>query len=86
MRIRSRLKIMTAVSAALVVIMALLLYWSQHRLATAIKANDLSDKIIISIFERNLLRTDYLRNDNQRAKDQWFSKHNQLSHRKGTWR
>jgi len=79
MKIRTRLHILTAAAAALVVIMALLFYWSQHRLATANKAKNLADEIVSSVFERNSLRNDYLNNDNQRAKDQWFSKQNQVS-------
>lgn len=79
MRIRTRLQVVTAAAAALVVIMALLLYWSQHSLATATKANELAYGIVISVFERSLLRSDYLRNDNPRAKDQWFSKQGRIS-------
>jgi PAS domain S-box-containing protein len=67
-----------ASSSALVVIMSLLLFWSQRRLETAAKANDLADEIIVSVFERSSLRNDYLRNDNQRAKEQWISKQNQI--------
>ncbi|MBC7963727.1 MAG: HAMP domain-containing protein [Steroidobacteraceae bacterium] len=79
MKIRTRLHVVTAASAALVVIMALLFYWSQHRLATANKAKNLADEIVSSVFERNTLKSDYLGNDNQRAKDQWLSKQNQIS-------
>lgn len=79
MKIRTRLHIVTAASAAMVIIMALLVYWSQHRLAIANKAKNLTDEIVSSVFERNTLRNDYLNNDNQRAKDQWFLKQNQLS-------
>jgi signal transduction histidine kinase len=59
--------------------MGLLFYWSQHRLATANKAKNLADEIVSSVFERNTLRSEYLDNDNQRAKDQWFSKQFQLN-------
>lgn len=79
MKIRTRLQIMTAASAAMVVIMALLFYWSQHRLATANKAKNLADEIVSSVFERNTLKNDYLSNNNQRAKEQWLSKQNQIS-------
>ena len=79
MNIRTRLQIVTAVSAAMVLIMALLFYWSQHRLATANKAKNLADEIVSSVFERNTLANDYLNNNNQRAKDQWISKQNQIS-------
>lgn len=79
MRIRTRLQVVTAASAALVVIMAVLLYWSQQRLAKAIKTSVLAEEIVISVFERSMLRSDYLRSDNQRAKDQWLLKQSQIS-------
>jgi signal transduction histidine kinase len=79
MKIRTRLHIVTAASVALVVIMALLFYWSQHRLATANKAKNLADEIVSSVFERKALNSSYLSNDNQGAKDQWLSKQKQIS-------
>ena len=79
MKIRTRLKIVSAVSAALVVILAFILFWSQQSLMTATEADGLVSEIIISIFERSILRSDYLRNDNMRAKDQWLSKQNQIN-------
>jgi len=79
MKIRTRLQIVTAASAALVVVMALLFYWSQLRLATANKAKNVADEIVSSVFERNTLRSDYLDNNNQLAKDQWLAKQNQIS-------
>jgi signal transduction histidine kinase len=79
MKIKTRLHVMTASSAALIIIMALLFYWSQQRLATANKAKNLADEIVSSVFERKALNSEYLDNDNQRAKDQWFSKQNQIS-------
>ena len=78
MKIRTRLKIVTAASVALVVIMSLLLYRSQLRIAAATKANDLAGEIIVSVFERNTLRADYLRDNNPRAKSQWFSKQERI--------
>jgi signal transduction histidine kinase len=63
----------------MVVIMALLFYWSQHRLATANRAKNLADEIVSSVFERNTLRNDYLNNDSQRAKSLWLSKQNQIN-------
>jgi len=79
MRIRTLLQTVTAASAVLVVIMVLLLYWSQHRLARAINTNDLAKEIVISVFERSMLRSDYVRNDNLRAKEQWLLKQTQLN-------
>ena len=79
MKIRTRLNVVAAASVTLVVVVALLFYWSQRRLAIANKAKNLADEIVSSVFERNTLRNDYLNNDNQRAKAQWFLKQNHLS-------
>jgi signal transduction histidine kinase len=79
MRVKTRLQFVVAASIALVVIMAFLFYWSQHRLAIANKAKNLADEIANSISERKTLNSDYLSNDNQRAKDKWFSKQKQIN-------
>lgn len=79
MRIRTRLTIMAAASATLVVILAFILYWSQQSLLIATETDSLVGELIISVFERSMLRSDYLRNENMRAKDQWFSKQNQIN-------
>ncbi len=79
MNIRTRLRIVTIASAALVVLMAFLFSWSQHRLATANKAKNLADEIVSSVFERSTLRNNYLSSDKPQAKDQWLAKQHQLS-------
>ncbi|MDA8430941.1 MAG: ATP-binding protein [Geobacteraceae bacterium] len=79
MKIRTRLHIVTAASVALVAIMALLFYWSQHRVAAANKAKNLADEIVSSVFERKALNSSYLSNDNRKARDQWLSKQKQIS-------
>jgi len=79
MKIRTRLQIVAATSAALVVIWALLFYWAQYRLASANKTKNLADEIVSSVLERKVLTSSYLENDNLRAKDQWLSKQKQIS-------
>src|SRR6185369_4653892 len=79
MNIRTRLQIVAATSATLVVILASLFYWSQNRLASANKTKNLADEIVSSVFERKALSSDYLENGNQGAKDQWLSKQNHIS-------
>jgi hypothetical protein len=71
MTIRTRLKIMTTASTALIIVMTLLLYWSRERIATATKASDMASEIVLSSFERALWRGDYLRNGyRQSSRDQ----------------
>ena len=79
MKIRTRLQVLTAASAALAVIMALLFSWSQQQLAAANRAKNLADEIVSSVFERKALNSDYLRNSNQSAKDKWLAKQKQIS-------
>ena len=79
MNIRTRLQIVAATSATLVVILASLFYWSQNRLASANKTKNLADEIVSSVFERKALSSDYLENGNLGAKDQWLSKQNHIS-------
>jgi len=79
MKIRTRLRIVAATSAVLVVILSLMFYWSQYRLASANKTRTLADEIVSSVFERKALTNGYLENGNLRAKDQWLSKQNYIS-------
>ena len=79
MRIRKRLQIVNAASATLILMMSLLTYWSHQRFATVTKANDLAAEIILNVYERSDLRSDYLINNSGRARDLWFAKHDQVS-------
>ena len=79
MKIRKRLQIVSVVSAALILLMSLLTYWSHQRIAIVTKVNDLAAEIILNVYERSDLRSDYLINDSGRARDLWFAKHGQVS-------
>ncbi|MHC1744195.1 MAG: hypothetical protein AB9873_14335 [Syntrophobacteraceae bacterium] len=78
MNIKTRLRLMTALSAFLVCIMTLLLFWAHHRVTEAVSAQHLANEIVGSIVERTTLRGDYMRNENARARDQWLTKHNHI--------
>jgi signal transduction histidine kinase len=79
MKIRTRLQVLTAAAAALIVFMAFLFSWSQQRLAAANRANNLADKIVSSVFERKALTSDYLYTANPQAKEQWLAKQKEIS-------
>jgi signal transduction histidine kinase len=70
---------MTVISVAMIIVMALLVYWSQGQLATANKAKNLADEIVSSVFERNTLKNEYIGNNDRRARDLWLSKQNHIS-------
>jgi signal transduction histidine kinase/DNA-binding response OmpR family regulator/HPt (histidine-containing phosphotransfer) domain-containing protein len=78
MKIRARLRFLTATSVVTIIIMMILFYWSQQRLASVNNVGDLTDEIVISIFERNVIISDYLRNNNLHARDQWLKKNNHI--------
>ena len=80
MKIRTRLQIMTYTSAALIMVMAVLVYWSQQKLVAATKVSALANEIVISIFERTIQRNDYLGNGNQRSREQWLAKQRQVNY------
>ena len=79
MTIQTRLKIAAATSAALVFILALLLYWSQHRLASANRTKNLADEIVSSVFERKALTSGYLVDGDLQARDRWLLKQNHIN-------
>lgn len=78
MLVKSRLQINVAVPVLAVFIIAVLLFLTLSRVNRAVEETNLTREIVTCAFERNTLRNDYLRTDNQRAKKQWFAKHEQM--------
>jgi signal transduction histidine kinase len=79
MLVKTRLQIIIAVSVLMALIIVLVLYWGLYRVNRAVQESDLAGEIIISAFERNAFRSDYLQTDSERAKKQWLAKHEQMA-------
>ena len=78
MLVKKRLQInaIGAVTAALVIV--IMLFLALSRINDAMEESDIAGEILTSAFERSTLRSDYLRTDSERAKKQWFAKHEQM--------
>jgi len=78
MEVKQRLRINAVVIVTSVIAVLVVLFAVTHRVVRAIEANKIADGIITGAFERVTLRTDYLRNGNERAKQQVIAKHRQI--------
>lgn len=78
MRIKKRLQINAIVSVLLAAVICLVLVLSLYRIDRANRSAEIAGDIVTSAFERVTLRNDYMRNNNARAKEQWFTKHAEI--------
>jgi PAS domain S-box-containing protein len=78
MRIKKRLQINFALSLLMVFAIFLLLSISLYRLNKANNLEKIADEIKSGAFERLAFRTDYIRNNADRAKEQWYAKQAQV--------
>jgi PAS domain S-box-containing protein len=74
MKIKNRLNLNTIISIGAVVLIILSLAWSYHEDSNANRNMDLVEDIRNVVFERNVLRDDYLLHGEDRAKVQWLAK------------
>jgi PAS domain S-box-containing protein len=78
MLVKTRLQINVAVSVLTAVVVILVLLLAFTRINRALEESYLAGEIILCAYERNTLRSDYLATGSERAKKQWFAKHEQL--------
>jgi PAS domain S-box-containing protein len=74
MQIKKKLQINVVVLALTALLICLMLFLMMNRISQAMEVAAIADKIIISIFEKNAFREDYLRTGSERAKRQWFDR------------
>ena len=75
MQVKQRLKINLILSTTTVLIVFLILALALYRINKANNIAKIAQDIILNAFERVTLRNDYLQNNNERAKAQWFARH-----------
>jgi len=75
MQVKQRLKINVAVSIAATAAILLIFLIALQRINKANNLTKISGDIVLNSFERITLRNDYLQNGNERAKKQWFARH-----------
>ncbi|MGC2061423.1 MAG: ATP-binding protein [Thermodesulfovibrionales bacterium] len=78
MQIKTRLRLNTIISLGTVIIILLSLIWSSRDIFIAERNMGVIDEIRKIIFERTLLRDDYLLHHEERAGEQWLTKSNAL--------
>jgi PAS domain S-box-containing protein len=78
MQVRQRLKINVIIAAIMALTIFLVFSLAFYRINLAMEESDVANEILSSSFERNTFRADYLRTNNERAKVQWFDRHDRL--------
>lgn len=79
MKIRTRLRLNSAISIGAIILMTLSLTWSYWEVAGADQTTDLVSEIRKTAYERTALRQEYVLNNEDRAKVQWLAKTEDLS-------
>jgi len=72
------LKINSVISVVTAFIILLILSLALYRLNNANGKGKIAGEIITSALERVALKNDYISNSNERAKEQWFAKHEEI--------
>ncbi len=78
MQVRRRLKINAVISIITALIILLILCMALYRLNSENGKGKIAEDIIALSFERDALRSDYLRSSSKRSNEQWFAKHEQV--------
>ncbi len=78
MQVTKRLQIYSIASVTMGLIIVLMLFLVLYRVNLAMEELYIAGEIVSGAFERSTLREDYLRTGNERAKVQWFAKHEQI--------
>ncbi len=78
MQVKKRLRINVAVLVIAAFVIVIMLFLTLSRINRAMEKSDIASEILSSAFDRSTLRDDYLRNNNERAKVQWFARHEHI--------
>ena len=75
MQVRQRLLLNVAFFVAAALVIILVLAFAMYRVNRAVEATDMAGAIIANALERLTLRNDFVQSGTERAKVQWFLKH-----------
>ena len=79
MRIKRRLQINIAVTVLMFFFICSMLFLALYHVKKAIDASEIANGIISGAFEMIMLRNDYVRNNSERAKAQWYEKSEEMN-------
>ncbi|HTZ39095.1 MAG TPA: ATP-binding protein [Syntrophales bacterium] len=78
MQVKHRLQLNAVLSVLAAAIILVVLVFASYQVNRAIEASDIAAQIVTSAFERVTLRNDYMQTGSERARVQWFAKHEQI--------
>ena len=78
MRVKQRLRINAVTSVITAFIIFLVLSVALYRVNRAMQESKIANDIMSTSFERAAIRADYIRTGNERAKEQYIAKHEQI--------
>ncbi|MDA8424407.1 MAG: PAS domain S-box protein [Nitrospiraceae bacterium] len=78
MQIKKRLQINVVASVIAAVIIIVMLATATYRVLNAVEASNIADELVGSVYQRSEFRNDYMLSTNERARVQWFAKHEQI--------
>ncbi len=79
MKIKTKLRFNTLFSIVIVLLIGLMLFNSSQQVNRAIRENRTVNQVVRAVFGLNILTNDYLSDQSDRAKKQWFLRYNSLS-------
>ena len=78
MQIKKRLQINVVASVIAAVVIIVMLATATYRVLNAVEASNIADELVGSVYQRSEFRNDYMLSTNERARVQWFAKHEQI--------
>ena len=78
MQIKKRLHINVAASVIAAGIILAMLVIAVYRVLSAADTSNIADELVSSVYQRSEFRNDYMQSTNERARVQWFAKHEQI--------
>ena len=81
MKIKTKARILLAISLSMLLLALGFALWATQRVNTLQETQQLSQEILIGVFKLNILRSEYSIYPEERAKEQWFLEYGALENR-----
>jgi PAS domain S-box-containing protein len=78
MQVKKRLQINVAVSVIAAGVIIAMLATAVHHVLKAIEISNIADELVSSVYQRSEFRNEYMRSTSERARQQWFAKHEKI--------
>ena len=78
MKLKTRLNINAAISVMTAIVIVMMLFMALYRVSRAIEESNIAGELMATAFERSILKSDYLRTNSEKSKEQWLDRHSQM--------